>query len=393
MAINKFNYSLISKFNEIVYSNLLFKKNLCGQEVFVKDPKDMYGDPIIVKDYFYPLAKDNKVYLLQSDLLNMLPVEVEVSEKIAIEKKGYHLIRNANPKGFGEEKTFETFTEFINSFCDFEHENVYDFILWKIVCMMSYVTRVNVRISSNPAFGKDSVLKVINGFMGDISIVHNPTMAKIEWLLSSKVLVTNEVAGIKTADKENLQQYYLTCGDFSESYTKRTRATAKDSEETYNISNLSNIIMFNDMDCYNDKDKEKYFDNVFQKAVRERFLPLKFSGKITEKFSIIRNTKEEVETNMEYYKKTIKYIKYLSNNYEKELHNYKLEKTYSFSDRALRNWETILHGIDMYSINEEMYQVLVQRLFQKNQDYLNMVMKDRQRDDNTLRVYTEEKVA
>jgi hypothetical protein len=345
---------------------------MVDNEMFVNEAKDEYGEKIIVREYFYPFVKNNQRFLLKSDSLYLLPVKIEETQKVAIEKKGYYIITKFSPRGFGASKTFDSFKHFVDSFCDYTHTNDKDFIIWKIIAIMSYISRLNVRVATNPAFGKDSVFKVLNAFLGDIGIVHNPTIAKLEWLLPNRVIVTNEVGGIKSTDKYYLEQFYLTCGDFSNQYEKRSRAILKGSHDKYDIHKLSNIVCYNRLEDYPLSSQDKYYDMVFNKAVRERFLPLKLNGKITEKFSLIKNPEILVKENKKVYKEVIKYLKYLQDHFEDEVKDYK-KYNFEFKDRMLRNWETICTGLNMYASDENEYKDLVIHTYKRFCDYINMV--------------------
>jgi hypothetical protein len=212
----------------------------------------------------------------------------------------------------------------------------------------------------------------MKALVGDVAIVSNPSIAKIEYLLTNKLIMTNEVAGIKAEDVDFLSQYYLTCGDFSNVYEKRTIANYVGSFHSYNIQKLSNVVCFNNIDCYNERQSEKYFDKLFQKAIRERFLPFKFRGKITESFGAIIGAKATVDANVDYYKNNIKMLKYLEVDFEKEIHGY-IKNNKGFVDRALRNWETICLFIDSYASSQQEYDELCDLLFQRYEDYLCMV--------------------
>jgi hypothetical protein len=292
--------------------------------------------------------------------------------KVGVQSKGYTVIQACSPRGFGAEKTFDNFKQFINEFCDYQVTNNTSFTIWKIISVMSYISRLNLRVATNPAFGKDSIFKVLNSLIGDIGVVNNPSIAKIEWLLTNRVIVTNEVANIQAKEKHDLEQYYLTCGDFSNIYTKRSRASLEGSRESYDISKLSNLVIFNNIECYQEGDKKRYFDYVFQKAIKERFFPLKMEGTITENFSLVRTPEKYADTYGDSYKKIIKYLKFLQKKYETELHHY-TKKEFGFKDRALRNWETMCAGLDMYAETQEEYDMLCAHLYKAHCDYLEMV--------------------
>lgn len=378
-----FNYDLISKFKEISYKDHLFSTNITESEMFVGKAKDEHGEEIEVNTCFYPLKREHVSYLLPSAYLKELPIKVKSSIKISTNKKAYHMITDAVPGGFGAIKSFSSFREYVNQFCDYQHEQPIKFLLWRIIALTAYFKRINVRVSTPPAFGKDSIFKVLQGLGGEVGIVHNPSIPKVEWLLTNRVIMTNEVAGIKSDEIDNLQQYYLTCGDFSNIYEKRTVANYKGAQNTYNIQKLSNIVCYNDLDCYKERQKDKYFDSMFQRAVQERFLPFRFTGKIQEKeaFGSILNPEQFVEANIKVYKDNIKMLKYLVNNIDKEVHGYAIPEA-GFQDRALRNWETICQVLDAYSENEKEFNQLASFLLECHKDYYAHYNKVVQGGDN-----------
>lgn len=372
--MNIFNYDLISTFNEINYDKLLFPSNINGDEVYINEAKEKSSQAISVKEYFYPLKKGRKNYLLPSKYLNHLPIHVDDTIKISFDKKAYYLIRECHPAGFGAEKTFATFRDFVDTFCNYSHTHKEDFLLWKFIVLTSYFKRINCRVSTSYGFGKDSVLRVVNGFMGDISIIHNPTLPKIEYLLTSKVLVTNEVADISDSARRDLQNYFLMCGDFSNSYLKRSRATKGGSQEEYDISRLSNIVCYNHLEHYNEEQRKNFFDNVFQDAVLDRFIPFRFDGHINEVFSDVLDKPKVVEENMDKYKAIVKMFKYMSQNYHLEVKQWKHDE-YGFKGRLLRNWNTICATISMYAESQKEYDELCSLLYQKYLVYKMVVEK------------------
>lgn len=371
--MNLWNYDLIQTFNENYYKDVLMNQHINDTEKFVEKAKDEHGNPIEINSRFYPLKKGMKNYLLPREYLNELPVLPDGLMVVSINREVYYLLRDRIPWGLRPEKKFETNNIFLKQFCDYEHINKTDFEIYKMIMLAGYFKRINVRISSEPSFGKDSVANVLKLLCGDVGVVHNPTMPKIEWLLTNKILVTNEVAGIKSTDKDNLQQYYLMCGDFNNVYEKRAVATYKGSQNSYNINQLSNVVYYNNIDCYPDRKKEKYFDMMFQRAVLERFIPFKFEGTLTEQFQEVLNKEKLVEDNIEFFKNNIKHLRYLEENFDNELHNYERKIDTGFKDRYLRNWNTLLDCIDIFSDNQEQFDIYCDRLYESYKSYQNMI--------------------
>jgi len=370
---NLFNYDLVQAFNYQYYKDKLDNIHISDSEKFVSKVKDEVGEEEELNLRVFPMKKNNKNYLLPRDFLKELPIEVLDEKFVSINKDGYYLITDRVPTGLRPTKMYDTNFDFLKDFCKFEHSNQRDFTLYKIIMLTALIKRLNVRISTNPGFGKDSISNVLRLITGNIGVVHNPTMAKIEYLLTNKILVTNEVAGIKADDRTNLEQYYLLCGDFNNVYEKRSIANYKGTQNTYDIGKLSNIVFYNNIDCYPSKKQDKYFDKMFQRAVRERFLPFKFSGRITEQFTEVLNKEKVALENKDFYKKIIKHLNYLTDNFDSEVHGYEHDVEVEFSDRWLRNWNTIVTGIDVFTPDEETFKFFVRLLYDKYRNYVEMI--------------------
>jgi len=207
VKMNLFNYDIIQTFNETYYKDLLLNSHINDTEKFIGTAKDEVGNEVEVNKVFFPMKKGMKNYLLPQSFIKELPILVDEVKLISVSKEVYYVVTDRTPWGLRPEKKYETNGAFLNKFYSYKHTSKDDFDLLKVMILVSYLKRLNIRISSLPSFGKDSIANVLKLLLGDIGIVHNPTMPKIEWLLTNKILVTNEVAGIKSVDKDNLQQY------------------------------------------------------------------------------------------------------------------------------------------------------------------------------------------
>ena len=62
-----------------------------------------------------------------------------------------------------------------------------------------------------------------------------------------------------------------------------------------------------------------------------------------------------------------------------------------FTDRALRNWETLLMGLKMYCTTQEEFTAMETIMYKRHQDYYEMLKKDKMEHyDGTLSNFTEE---
>jgi hypothetical protein len=171
-----------------------------------------------------------------------------------------------------------------------------------------------------------------------------------------------------------MEHFLLTTGDLSNVYEKRTRSTAS-TKETYDIGNLSLLIVFNNRECY--PEGVRYFDDVFQRATTSRFLPLKLEGAITQQVNKPLNPEKVAEENAEYYKSYIRSVMYYRTHWQDEVAACKNigygGAKYGLSDRWSANFTTIAHFIRLYAKSSEEAKMLCDKLYERHKGYLAMV--------------------
>ena len=380
---NLWNYEVIQAFNELNYEGLLTKKDLSSnKEVVIKealrfvenDKGEITEELLQINNYFYILQKNTDRFLLSSQQINKLPIQVKEKEKIAYNKEGFWLIHKFSPVGFTSQKCM-SFRELIDNFAFFEHSDSAQFKLWKILVLSAYISRINVRISTEPAFGKDSIVRLLDDLMEHVGVVQKPTLAKLEYLTNNKLILVNEFVNLNNTELRDIEQYLLTIGDFSNKYQKRSRANAGfGGTEEYDTSRLSVILTYNNKDCY--PEDIKYFDDAHSKQIRERFLPFKFSGKLLHAFTREITPSIMAKNNKDFYIAIARTIKYYSDdtNVRKELKEYtETELLKDFKDRWKINFETIIKFINLYSSDEKEYKRMIGLLYNCHIDYLEMV--------------------
>lgn len=368
---NKWDYKVVGKFNDIFYKDLLQSKHMMDSEKFIKtvntpDDKDAVEQEL--NDFFYILNKGRNKYLLKSDCISDLPIFVSGSERIGYKGEGFSLIKKYDTARFKPEKSFN-FRELINKFGEISHEKPIDFTLWKIICFTALLDRINVRISSRPSFGKDSIMDLLNDLIGGVAVVQKPTIAKLEYLSLNKVLMVNELMNLTSQEYRDIEQYLLSVGAFKNNYTKRSRAGSQ-AREDYDISKLSLVLCYNDVDCYTDPDE--YFDKVQTTQVKERFLPFKFDGVISEVFPDIPDPGTEAEKNKEFFVQIARTFKYYSEHWRKELKPYP-ELNFGLTGRWKRNFDTITRFINLYAETDAEYKELSLELYKRHIEYGEMI--------------------
>lgn len=377
-----FNYTILAKFGEELYENIL-------------QPKDAVEEISIDGVYFWLLKQGKTKYLLPREnakgekSIDTLPLKVISSEPVDYAGKVYYQINSASPVRVQPEQSM-SFRELVDGLCDYSHTQPKQYLLFKLTAITSFLNRINVRVTSPPGFGKDSLVKVLGYLMGNVKVIHNPTIAKLEYYLTNKLLMLNEVAGLNKQTFQDMQQFLLSCGEFSNVYVKRSRASSGTSEE-YDISKLSLLVAYNNYDCY--MDKTEYFDNKFSTAVRDRFLPLTFSGVLPhDQFVIEGNASHVAKQNMETFKKIIRTLKYYSNENNLTMKEYNIpdKVTRGIDPRHMMTLTTISKYVKEYARDEEEFQDLMMEVRKCYDAYKQMLMPQAQEDNKPFEEFLED---
>lgn len=366
MKTTKYHYGILQKFNERYYSGLLHENNLVEEIVIDEQP-------------FWYALKNQKKYLLTREQVSDLPFKVLQTDDVHYSKKVYYLITRYQSVKIKQEKLF-TFRELVNEIADFKHSHPREWTLFKICALSSYLSRVNFRVSTEAAFGKDSMFLTIGMLRNDSCVINPRSMAALEYRLFNRVLVLDEISNMESSQKDLLQEFLLLIGDFRNVYEKGTRAVQNKTKDTYDISKLSVVILFNILDYYKKVGAEKkFFDNVFTKAVTDRFLPLKFEGTLDIKqFDNKTNLEEQSKEHTPAFIKVIRTLEYYKVSWEQEqktfTHN--KESFASIKGRWGSSFDNICKFINLYSKDQKEYDDLVQLLYEKVQNYARMLKEE-----------------
>jgi len=192
------------------------------------------------------------------------------------------------------------------------------------------------------------------------------------------MIVLDEMTNLEKAHRSSMQDALLMIADGSPSYEKSTRGSSKiGTKDEYDISKLSIQIMYNIYQYYLDAGQgDKYFDNVFQYALKSRFLPLYFDGVLdASQFVDVPKPKETAELLSEDIKQIIRAIKYFQKNFEKEDKDFKLDTKYKLSreGRMEKTFAVICQGIRLYANDEIEYNKIVRKLYQAFLRYNEMM--------------------
>ena len=260
----------------------------------------------------------------------------------------------------------------------FRHTNPLHFKLFKILAIAAYCDRINARASTEPGFGKDSVVNIIAQLVNSTKNIYGATFAKLEYCLTNKLLILNELGNLKQDDKHNMSEFLLATGGYFNDYTKRSRKT-ESTQENYNISKLSLLVFYNLPEYYLNKSQE-YFDQMFTKQVINRFIPFVFDGVLTTDFGQIFDIDKVMKEHEQDYKDIIATLNYFRQNPIKNI-KYQTDKSLTFSDslkRYERTFFVILKWVSEYCETQAEYDDLSRELFKCYKRYDRLLIKDKE---------------
>jgi hypothetical protein len=350
----------ISYFNQKTYKDIIKVEDLVSKKKCINLQEKHYG-------YFFRVGLE--LFFLPDKFVKSLPLKVTKKVEVDYKSDVFFLVVGVAPVAIPIEKKME-FRELVDIVCNFEHTNPTHFKLYSILTIASYIDRANYRVSTEAGFGKDSIVNILNGLVGNIANVYGATFAKLEYVLKNNFILFNEMGNLKPDDKANMQEFLLHCGAFFNSYTKRTRAKDGKTLEVYDISKLSLGIVYNLPEYYVEKGQE-YFDTMFTKAVINRFVPFVFEGRLTTDFEKSFNIPKMVEENKQTYRDLISTLNYFKE-YGVSPFNSNLDLGVTLK-RYSRSINVISKYIKEYSKDEKEYEEMFMELLSCYKKYGELI--------------------
>jgi len=372
----RFHYDCLQLYNDNKYKERLTESHIISDKIALKVGEKYdkeKGEDVPDYHHFYILWKDRKKYALLASEKDKLPIIVNKSKELRQGKDVYELIQEFSSVKSQPAKVF-TFRKLVDDLCGFTHSSPIDFTLWKICALSSVVSRTVFRVATEPAFGKDSVVTCLGELLGDTANLNKPTVAKLEFELTNKLILMNELGTLSGEQRQKMEDFLLNIGDMKNKYKKSSRA-GKGTLEEYNIQYLSLILAFNNIDCY--KQPDKYFDYVFNDAVYDRYIPFKFNGKITQRIAAPIYAKKLMEEYKPFYEDYIRSIMWYVDNFEEDSYkkgfNTEIPEKHKLTARWQRNFNTFIIFINLYAETQEEAESLIHALLTRHKAYLSML--------------------
>ena len=370
------HYDNITEFKRVYQEHLLTVSNMIDGEKFIKKLTDTDGEEWEYNKFCYVLEKGGKKYLLEDRYKNDLPIVVTRSEKFSLRGDAYYLIRNYSSAKFVPQKKM-SFREMVDKLSTFDSSSPDQRKLMWIISLGQMMTRINYRVSTPPAFGKDSVVDICGHLFGHAATIENPTRAKLEYMTVARLLAVNEVVDITSDKWRDVEQFLLQVGAMKPSVTKSSRSLSGSSGETLDLTSFSISLMYNDIDRY--PKKKKYFDKVCSDQLKDRFFPLRFFGTLKEDFNRIRGVDVEsfVREHKTEYEDLIRTFRYYEEHGATEIKKFQTTKwavdIANLRDRWRNNVGKIMMFVDLYSETQEEFDKWLGVLFDAHRDYLTML--------------------
>lgn len=378
-----FSYDVLGEFNNLYYKDLI-TENHCGEESFLVDDTG-------TKKFFYPLKYKKRIFALDSDKINKLPIRVKDSVKIGHRTSVYYWITNFSSAVIKGKRTM-SLSKLVKEFAPFEkyHTNPLHWTLYKAIILALHNEKGFVRVATEAGFGKTSPFGILNPLTNKAVSVNPRSAAAFEYRLIYPFINLDELSNLQKNQRDMMQDALLKIADWTSNYQKGTRGSKKfGTADEMNTTETSILITFNDTDSYKDSGQlENFFDKIFQKAVLSRFIPFKFSGTVNaDAFSEIDNPKQIAKDNYDYLIEIVKNIKHYKDNIREEMHNYRLPRVYHFdkTGRQYKTFRKILMYIDSMSDTQEQFNIYVEELYSCYLAYNKMINDAFQFQSNEVR--------
>lgn len=390
------NTKSITLFKNKVFSNIFRAYDISSDEKLLKckvpsfsrgyfkeTANDDKVEGVYLKGYELKDSHSKKTYLLPSKikqkdgsykpLMEMMPLKIKDSWEVYHGKKVYHWVAPENIRSVNfPESTDMSLRDFIDSWFNIEHSNPDDAFVFKIVALASHMGGFS-RIIGDKGFGKDGWVNTLIGITGvgnNISKVKSD--AKWIRLIDDKYTVFNEISGFGGERLEIAENFFLGTGDVNTPEYNHSTTGNESTGNKRDITGYSYFIMHNPPSYYMEKGKIT-FEQMFQPAVFDRFIPIKVTGRVSSKNSFQDPTidfERVVGDNMDYYKNFIGRLIWVRNKgsliklkYSLDKYDLSYDGREETSSRWMNTWIRYGQLVQEYSDSEDEFYKLMDKIY------------------------------
>lgn len=380
----KWSLSVLSHHSNNMFKTLLYDEHLISKNLKYIDEfkREEDGVPLNgMKGYF--AKKDmNKYWLEESyggkQTVDLLPLRVgDDFEVMTLREDVIHRVLKPKPFRITPEIKIPV-RELVMGVAPFEHSNPDAWLMMRIVALSGYISQDFVCISTPPACGKTAIYKALN-YTTNKCPVYKPRSVPgaLSQITGNGNMVFDEAQKCDSKVREVMEDLSLRLADGSKDYINGALKSSM-TKSVYDCHLQSITYLYNTIDEYGSAEKD-FFDVVWVNpgAMRDRFLQLKFDGRMTQKFDKGFDMIKTSEDNLPYYMdfaKTLLALQELKlrNNYIRRFER----KNYvpvALSGRQKDTYDNITWLIDMICYSEDEYNHLCSVLDKAVIDYRKMV--------------------
>lgn len=289
------HYNNIKRFYDEHFKGLLTLDKFVGEKFLFKKPVAVF-------------EVDRIKYIIGTEHLENFPIRINSEELMSFNSEVYHVITDYTPLKINpsQDLKLSELIDYIGG--DIKHSHQDDYFAYRLLIISSYISKLRLRFSTKPHFGKDSVTWQIYLLTNSLVNFTPKTVAGVEMFLDKPLLVMNELKDLNTEQLRYVSQLLHKITDDSPVYTRgaMTKQTIG-LKQQYDLSNLSVVIFYNDKE-YSNK-TGAYFDDLFDKPIQDRIMPFKFRGELDmnqfrncEYSDELKNIYKKMAHSLEYYR-------------------------------------------------------------------------------------------
>jgi hypothetical protein len=282
-----FNLSLISKYNHDMFQRLLYKHHLSMHTPKLIEFDDDSNYIPAEKGYF--MVKDNVKYALPmssgsgQNNLDYLPIRVQRTQELVTKNKEVVQWINKFTSFRVNPEHLYTFEQ-IGTMDGIEHQDQALWTLLKIITWTAYCRRINCIISGIRECGKTSYPDSLGQLTNKGYVIKQPrSIAGIALgVTNDGYLVLDEMGAMQSEQRRMVASFLFQQGERNITFrTGKGAALGHNVAASYDISNLSCLVLCNLVEDYNKP--EQFFHFMFDnsQAINSRFLPLRINSPAT----------------------------------------------------------------------------------------------------------------
>lgn len=374
----KWAYDAVKYFKEEKYTGIVEYDDLQERKYFkTKVGTDSQGRGVYdeIQGWAINIGKE-KVLLPETingkDISEVLPLKVLKTEQFIYQTSIYQVpVKEGGLVSFKiPAKKVYSFREWIDTYYDVEHSAKDQFTLYKLIILGSYLLKFNWRVTTGAGFGKNGVIEVFSTLLRDSNVFCPKSDSKLMTMLDDRrLLVIDEWMDLELPQKEKLEYVFRGASDGRpDMINSSLKSTMYKTKDNYNLSKLSMGFIYNELSYYQPpnifKDKRgEYFDNLYTKATKERFIPFYFTGRIDATQFTIENPEQVYKNNKDSLRDWVQTTIYFAENFYEEL---KGKENWDWADKQIL-------GGDKYNRLNNMFSNLrlILKAYSKTEDEYN----------------------